>query len=50
MGWLVHRLKSSYDNVISAVDKFLSIGSKQCDTDGKNVWNAKVTVLKNKPH
>ena len=44
-------MKSSLADVISAVDDFfLPMGSKHCNTDGRNVWTARDTMLKNKPH
>ena len=38
-------LRSSNDDIISAVDKYLlPLGSKHCNTN-KNVWTAKGTML-----
>ena len=46
LGWKIHYLKSSYGNVISAVDCFFGkIVSKHCNTDGKRVWITMVTML-----
>ena len=47
VGWKVHWLKSSYDDVIFAVD-FLRIGSKHYNTNGRRVWTTRGIMLKNK--
>ena len=41
--------KGPYDDVISAVDNFLIMGSKTCNSDGRSVWTVRLTMLKNKP-
>ena len=49
VGRKVHRLKSSYNDVISAFDDFfLPMGSKNCNTDGRNESTASGSMLKNK--
>ena len=43
-------IQSSYDDVISTIDDFFTIESKYCNTEGRSVWTARGTMLKNKPH
>ena len=44
-------MKNPYNDVMSAVDDFiLPMGSKHCNTDERNVWNAMGTMLKSKRH
>ena len=40
---------SSYDNIYAIID-FLPIGSKHWNTNGRGVFRAKRTMLKNKPY
>ena len=47
MGERVHRLKNSYDDVISAAADFLE---QNCNTYERTVCNLRETMLKNKPH
>ena len=39
-GW-----KSPYNDIISAVDFFLLVGSKHCNTDGRSVWTARFSLF-----
>ena len=42
----VYWLESSYGDVISAIDDFLSMGSKHCNIIGRGVWNTRWTRWK----